>query len=420
VAEVQPPTPISELGSGPSRPLLIAVGLALGPVMALGLGRFAYSLLLATMRSQLHWSFAQAGTMNTANALGYLGGAVAAGPLIVRFRNRRPFLAGIAVTGVAVLASAASGGFEVLLSLRLLAGASGAVVFIAGAGLAARLSAGLTARRGAMLLGVYFAGGGLGIVVSALIVPPVVGMGGSGSWRWGWVALGVAGVATLAGAVPAALAAPEPTAAPGGGLWGSPLRRLAPTIVAYGLFGAGYIAYVTFIVAFVRTEGLTPRSVSAFWATLGAAAVVAAFAWGPALGRLQGGRAPAAVLAVTAVGAALPLIFGGVVGDFTSAALFGGSFLAVVTAVTNLARRSLTPSQVGPAIAVMTIAFSIGQSLGPILAGVLSDGRGGIRAGLDLAVALLGAALIVALTQPTVSPHAEEGGRSSPPATFPG
>lgn len=304
MAEVQPPTPITELESGPSRPLLVAVGLALGPVMALGLGRFAYSLLLATMRSQLHWSFAQAGTMNTANALGYLGGAVAAGPLIVRFRNRRPFLAGIAVTGMAVLASAASGGFEVLLSLRLLAGASGAVVFIAGAGLAARLSAGLAARRGAMLLGVYFAGGGLGIVVSALIVPPMVGIGGGGSWRWGWVALGVAGVATLAGAVPAALAAPEPTAAPGGGLWESPLRRLTPTMVAYGLFGAGYIAYVTFIVAFVRTEGLAPRSVSAFWATLGAAAVVAAFAWGPALGRLQGGRAPAAVLAVTAVGAA--------------------------------------------------------------------------------------------------------------------
>lgn len=202
---------------------------------------------------------------------------------------------------------------------------------------------------------------------------------------------------------------------------GWPLRRLAPTIASYALFGAGYIGYVTFIVAFLRADGLGPGAVSAFWTVLGAAAMVAAFAWGPALGRLRGGRGPAAVLAMLSVGAVLPLIFRSALGDFASAVTFGGTFLAVVTAVINLARRYLTPAQLAPAIAVLTVAFGIGQSLGPVLAGILSDGPNGVRAGLELSVALLTAATVVALVQrgtpgQASAPAPEPSGAASPPA----
>ena len=386
---------------GPSRPLLLVAGLALGPMVALGLGRFAYSLLLPVMRADLHWSFAQAGAMNTANALGYLAGAIATGPLIARMRSRRPYVAGLALTALAVLGSAATASFDAQLGLRLVAGATGAVVFIAGAGLVARLVADLSPGRSTVLLGAYFAGAGLGVVVSALVVPPAVGLGAGQSWRRGWVILGTASLVALVGAVPAARAAREPRVSRRGGIVGWPLRLLAPTLVAYGLFGAGYIAYITFIVAFLRSAHLGPGSVSAFWATLGAAAVVAAFVWGPLLGRLRGGRGLGAVLGVLTIGALLPLILPGSAGDFSSAAIFGGTFLAVVTAVTNMARRLLPPAQVAPAIAVTTAVFAVGQVLGPILAGTLSDGRGGVRAGLDLSVVLLVAATLVSLLQRT-------------------
>lgn len=411
MAEAPAPRLEPATAAGFGRPLLTAAGLALGPVVALGLARFAYSLLLSAMRSDLHWSFTQAGAMNTANAVGYLAGAVAAGPLVARVRSRRPYLVGLALTALALFASAASTNFVLLLALRLVAGATGAVVIIAGAGLVARLVADLAPGRSAILLGAYFAGGGLGVVVSALVVPPVVDVGAGGSWRWGWVVLGAASLVALVGATPAALKAPEPVADREEGVLGWPVRRLAPTMVAYGLFGAGYIAYVTFIVAFLKTQGLGSGTVSAFWAVLGAAAVVTAFAWGPLLARLRGGRGPAAVLAVATVGALLPLVFRGAPGDFASAVLFGGAFLAVVTAVINLARRSLSPVQVAPAIAVLTVAFGIGQSLGPLLAGFLSDGPSGVRAGLDLSVVLLVAAMVVALVQRAVSvPVAQDGG----------
>lgn len=392
----------------PSRPALsasfiaTAAGLALGPAVALGFARFAYSLLLPAMKADLHWTFAEAGAMNTANAVGYLVGAIGAGPLIARTRSRRPYLVGLVVTTVALLASAATANFETLLVLRLVAGAAGAVVFIAGAGLVARLAAGRGPGLSAALVGGYTAGGGLGIVISAVLIPPVVGLGTGAAWRWGWLILAVASLLALAATTPAARAAPEAKAEPVNWLLGWPARGLSVTLVTYGLFGAGYVAYVTFIVSFLKSEGFTSGAVSVFWAILGIASLVAAFAWGPALGRLRGGRGPAAVLAMITIGALLPLLVSGVSGDFASAVLFGGAFLAVPAAVINLARRSVTPSQVAPAIAILTVSFGVGQSVGPVLAGVLSDSSAGVRTGLVLSVALLAVGTVLSLFQRAV------------------
>jgi hypothetical protein len=52
--------------------LWIVAGLSMGPVIALGLARFAYALLLPAMRGELGWSYADAGAMNAANAAGHL------------------------------------------------------------------------------------------------------------------------------------------------------------------------------------------------------------------------------------------------------------------------------------------------------------------------------------------------------------
>ena len=59
-------------------PIWVIFGLSMGPAIALGLGRFTYALLLPSMRADLRWSFADSGAMNTANAAGYLIGALVA------------------------------------------------------------------------------------------------------------------------------------------------------------------------------------------------------------------------------------------------------------------------------------------------------------------------------------------------------
>jgi predicted MFS family arabinose efflux permease len=394
--------------------LLIVLGLAAGPVVALGLARFAYSLLLPGMRTDLGWGFTAAGAMNSSNALGYMIGAVATGPVVARFGARRPFIVGLLLTTALLATSAATGNLGVLLALRLLVGITGAVVFIAGTGLANRVAhdsgSGATG-----LLGLYFAGGGLGIVLSAGLVPPVLDRGGD-SWRAGWLVLAAASLVALGAAIPAALRCPEVHPAPSRRVLGWPVRDFTPSFIAYAFFGAGYIAYITFIVAYLKADGAGPHAIAGFWAVLGAAGVVTGFAWGPVLNALRGGHGLAAVLALTTLGALLPpALSGSRTADYVSAVCFGGSFLAVVTAVTNLTRRGLPPAQVPAGIAIATVCFSVGQAVGPVLAGALSQGASGTRAGLWLGVAFLGAASVVAMVQEEFRPAPVLVSQKTPP-----
>ncbi len=59
--------------------------LSLAPTIGLGIGRFAYALVLPDMRDSLHWSYSAAGFMNTINAVVYLAGALLASRMIRRF-----------------------------------------------------------------------------------------------------------------------------------------------------------------------------------------------------------------------------------------------------------------------------------------------------------------------------------------------
>ena len=54
----------------PPRPWLVLLGLALGVCVTNGFARFAYGLILPAMKSSQGWSYAEAGWLNTANALG--------------------------------------------------------------------------------------------------------------------------------------------------------------------------------------------------------------------------------------------------------------------------------------------------------------------------------------------------------------
>jgi predicted MFS family arabinose efflux permease len=220
-------------------------------------------------------------------------------------------------------------------------------------------------------------------------------------WRVGWLILGgLALVATLYGWLVLSRT-PEPSYGARGARGGWSPRFMACKLIAYCLFGAGYIAYATFIIAYLRSsEGFDTNSVTAFWTILGVSTVAAAFAWGPILGRLKGGHGAAATISIVTVGAALPLLWPTPTGAYLSAILFGGSFLAVIAAVTSFARRAAKPHAWTAAIGALTISFGIGQCIGPVLSGALSDGANGIRSGLWLSVGILITATIIAAFQP--------------------
>jgi predicted MFS family arabinose efflux permease len=376
----------------PGTSLWIVAGLAMGPAVALGLARFAYALLLPAMRADLGWSYASAGAMNTANAFGYLTGALLAAPIARRIGIKRTFFAGILITAAGIGATGLSAQFDTLMSLRVLTGITGALAFVAGGSMTAAVAG--AAMRAPLALGIYFAGGGLGVTLSALTVPLLLERLG---WRGGWLVLGGLALSATAIALPALLRAPLPaeqTSASNGFAW-SP-RSIRVELMGYVLFGAGYIAYATFIIAQLHSNShFSAREISFFWALLGSAAIAGAFIWSPILSRLKGGRGAAAVIAAVTLGAALPLLSSGRPVAYLSAVVFGGSFLSTITAVTSFARRAAPPEAWTKAIAALTVAFGIGQCVGPILSGYLSDGPDGVRAGLEISAAILLAAAVV-------------------------
>jgi predicted MFS family arabinose efflux permease len=388
-----------------------AVALSLGVAVALGLARFAYALLLPPMKADLGWSYALAGGMNAANAAGYLFGALAAAPVMAGVGTKRSFVGALLVTALSLLFSGFPSGYAALAALRFASGASGAVVFVAGGVLASHLAPadadGSVARPAAgTVLAVYFGGGGLGILASGLGVPALLELGSAGAWRWAWAALGAASLLALIPAVRAASGLEEPPGRSGGdaGRWSA--RPLLPTFSAYFLFAFGYIAYMTFAVALLAQGGAGALETSLFWAVLGVSAAASAFLWGRPIERLRGGRALGAVLAVVAAGALLPLLSGSATLAFASAVLFGGSFLAVPTAVTAIARRSLPARSWSGAISALTVVFAAGQCFGPVVSGALSDAEGGLQTGLRFSAGVLLAATVIALLQKSLHPAA--------------
>ncbi len=101
-----------------------------------------------------------------------------------------------------------------------------------------------------------------------------------------------------------------------------------------------------------------------------------------------------------AFGAGLPLISSQFVVMLISALAFGGSFLSVVASTTALARRDLPSHAWNAGIALFTVVFAAGQSFGPLISGALSDGAGGLRAGLAWSAGVLALGAVIALVQP--------------------
>ncbi|MDP2262358.1 MAG: YbfB/YjiJ family MFS transporter [Hydrogenophaga sp.] len=383
----------------------LALALSLGAAVSLGITRFAYGLLLPTMREDLGWSYTLAGAMNTFNAVGYLLGALATPWLLRRTAPTALLLWGSAL---ATLFMALSGFFTTagpLLAQRLLAGVASALVFIAGGLLAARLGARQPQRSG-FLLGIYYGGTGLGIVLSAVGVPWVLGRaaGVPHAWAWAWWGLALlCALATVLLAWPARVlgghAAPVPAAARTGSAAHAERvfrpRDFAFALAGYTGFGVGYIGYMTFVIALLREQGSTPGDITLYYALLGVAVMASSRIWAGLLDRHRSGQALARLNALLGVAAIVPALTSAWPLVLASGLLFGAVFLSVVASTTALVRHNLPPAQWAAGISAFTIVFAAGQIVGPTVVGFIADGPGGLARGLVFsAVALwLGAAL---------------------------
>lgn len=376
--------------------LLVSLGAAVGQ----GFGRFGYALLLPPMRADLGWSYAQAGLINSANAAGYLAGALSVGFVVARWGPATVVRASLLLASASLIATGLTDQFWALLAARALTGYGAGTMFIGGMAVVVALD---SSHRSDLPVAVYYAGPGIGIVISGLLVPWMLGPLGW-DWRTVWIALGGLGLlAMLLVELPLRLVRRIPrraTTQRAALFVASDYLRIWPALTAYGLFGLGYIGYMTFIVAFLRAGGASSLAIQGFWVLLGFCAALCGFTWRPVIRRMPSRFALCVILLAMAIGAFLPVISASTLSLALSAVLFGSSFLAVVTVITQEVRETLPPERWTAVMGNATALFALGQLIGPTLTGVIADSPGGLAHGLAGSALLLGIAAMIALIRP--------------------
>jgi predicted MFS family arabinose efflux permease len=126
---------------------------------------------------------------------------------------------------------------------------------------------------------------------------------------------------------------------------------------------------------------------------------VTPWVWRRVLALDRGGVSTAIILGVNALGAALPLFGHSTLWLAISALVFGVAFFAVVGSTTAFVRFNYPPSAWPKGIAVMTIAFGIGQTLGPIAVGAITDAMGSLSYALNVSAAMLAVGAVAAAFQ---------------------
>jgi predicted MFS family arabinose efflux permease len=373
------------------RSLVLAGGGLAAMTAALGIGRFVYTPILPSMLGALGWSKSEAGLVASANFLGYLVGALLAGRPQVAARPRSWLLAALAISAASTAAMALPSDIASFAGLRFIGGVASAFVIVCASTLVLEQLA--LSGRGS-LSAIHFAGVGLGIVVSAVAVSAMQAAGAG--WRSLWIGSGA--IAMLAAIVAAALipAAGNVSAAPAPATPAARPAGIGAMVVAYGLFGFGYVITATFLVTIVRLTDEVRMLEPWIWVLFGLAAIPSVAFWSGLGARIGIMNAYAVACAIEALGVAASVEWVTVAGVCFSALVLGGTFMGL-TALGFMAARALSADNTHRALGRMTASFGIGQMAGPTLAGYLSEQSGSFRSASLLAAASLIAAAALAV-----------------------
>ena len=339
-------------------------------VVAMGIGRFAFTPLLPMMQHDAGLSLAEGGYLASANYVGYLAGALWA---------MRPVRSDVAIRGSllaiggSTLAMGMTHGMAAWLLWRTVAGMASAWALV-------HVSSWCLEQLGAAgkqgLGGVAFSGVGWGMALAGGVCLALMAVGASASQTW--IALGAASLAVTAALWPRFARRDAPAIARTAFRWSADSLRL---VLCYAAFGFGYIIPATFVPAMARDIVADPLVFGWAWPMFGTAAALSTLL----APRGDNRRVWAIGALVMAAGVAAPLVIPGIAGVLGSALLVGSTFMVITMAGMQEARRVG-----GPALmAAMTAAFATGQIAGPLAVSALAHVSGGMVAALSIAAASL-------------------------------
>lgn len=333
---------------------------------AVGIGRFVYTPILPLMVEDLGMTKSAAGLLASANFAGYLAGALAAALPALPGSRRRWLISALIASALTTAAMALPSSIAAFLLLRFVGGVASAFGLVFSSALVLdRLSALGRPRLAAL----HFAGVGTGVAIDAVLAAVLSPRG----WRTLWL---VAGLVSMLAVVVVAVVIPDRAGAAAATSSARGARApLASLVVAYGLFGFGYIITATFLVAIVRGAPEVRAIEPMVWLVVGLTAAPSVAAWTMIESRVGISRAFALACALEAIGVAASGLWIDRLGILMAAALLGATFMGI-TSLGLIWGRRLAQGDPRSILAMMTAAFGLGQIIAPALAGAVFDATG--------------------------------------------
>ncbi|KGQ70880.1 sugar transporter [Chelonobacter oris] len=368
-------------------PALIGIKACLILAVGMGFGRFAFTAIYPYMVDEQLLTVTEGSIAASMNYIGYLIGALAAIKIKPHHADVMCICALLGTTLCLLLLALPLSSLWIIV-IRGIAGIFSALSII-GSSMWLFSQRGL--HRQAPLL---YAGVGLGIALSAEVV--VIGNHVLLTSSALWLLLAIISIVIVLFVIrDLRRTAPLLSAQSAKTALTRPDFHAVPLVIMYGLAGFGYIITATYLPLFVKLA-MPTLNVGHIWAAFGLGAVPSCFIWHKLRHKLGSKRALILNLWLQAIGVVLPVLLNNNLGYVSSALLVGGTFMGTVTIA--MAQAQLLAHHSGRnLLAIMTVAYGIGQIAGPLIADRLYQIEHSFNLSLLIAAAvLIGGAIIIA------------------------
>jgi len=355
-------------------------------VLMLGVARFAYTPLLPHMITAGVIDNIGGAWLTTANYLGYFSGALLSASLSDLRVKSKLFRVGLIVAVVSTVAMALTT-HPILWGIwRYLAGLSSAAGLLIGSGLVLNW---LIRHNHREELGIHFSGLGLGIVITTLCVFAL-----QHDWTWSqhWLWLGGLGLVLC---IPSWLWVPmagnDNTTVSEKTLSDHPPSSafLNGFMLAYFCAGVGFVVCATFIVALIKQHSHLAAYADWAFVLVGVCATPACLVWDAIARRIGILNALICAYVLQTIGIVLPLLSHSLTANLASAALFGATFIGIVSLVLTLAGR-FYPTKPAKMMGKMTLSYAVAQVVAPSLMAISPNIQHSYDVGLWIAAAAMG------------------------------
>ncbi|WP_368503900.1 MFS transporter [Alkalihalophilus sp. As8PL] len=359
---------------------------------SLGFGRFSLGAILPFMREGIGLDYKEMGFVASAAFIGYLISVAVVGYFVIRFGSKLVINISlfIIIIGMIICANAVSFSFALLGCLLLGVGSGGSS--IPAMGLAGKW---FSNKKKGMAIGIAMGGVGLGIVISGLLVPSIVSMSVEG-WRFSWYILAlVTSVFIFINAL-FLKNAPEDIGLKSVGEGEIVNRNVTSNLESpiegggdktvyrnkkvwvigfiYLSWGFSYLVFSTFLVDYLMIDvGYTKELAGLFFSIAGIASIASGFIWG-VLSDILGRMYALSLVLIIQFAMLIALSFtNSVVVIGAEVVIYGLTLWGVPTIMNASVADFVSSSTVPIAMGFVTIFFSVGQIISPIVTGLIIE-----------------------------------------------